>query len=279
MNSSDMIEICCSESNMLIDLSYFVFYRYYATLSWFKRYMQNEVSIQDIMINKEFVDKYSKLFENTLAELVRVHAIKWSNVFLVKDCMRETIWRNAHFAEYKAGRDERPDSFNRDVFRFTYNELLPKLEEKYKFKIITHQKLEADEVIAVLKKAIRGINDSRIVIITNDNDYIQLIDDTTQIINLQGKNICERVNMSPSLYLKYKVIIGDKSDNIPCIMKKVGPKTSEKLAQDDSSLIEFCKKHPEALKQFELNRLLIDFSYIPEEFTSSLLEKLILKNI
>ncbi len=275
-----MNNIDCGEDIIFIDLSYFIFYRYYATLNWYKNYNKQDFKISDIMQNDDFVNKYSKRFETILSDIVKSYSVKWKNVFLVKDCAREDIWRNSLYSGYKATREDRMDTFNGDVFKFTYNELLHKLEKDFELNIIDHPNLEADDIIAIIKNSIRERNkDNKIVIITNDNDYIQLRDRNTYIINIQGKDICSRVNMSPDLYLKCKIIMGDKSDNIPSIMKHVGPKISEKLAQDEESFQKLCKNNPSALIQFELNKILIDFSCIPLEFKTSLLQKLIFVNI
>ena len=56
--------------------------------------------------------------------------------------------------------------------------------------------------------------------------------------------------------------MGDKSDNIPSIIKKCGPKTAEKLALNNSELIKLFEKNTDAKKQYDINRSLIDFNYI-----------------
>lgn len=262
---------------VLVDLSYYVFYRYYATFNWFKTYMKMDVSKDDILKQPIFMEKYSKIFERTLCDIVKQSRVAWGNVILVKDCMREQIWRNQHFSAYKATREERLDTFNKDIFWITYSELIPKLKAQYGFQVVSHDSLEADDVIAILKHEIRQYNLSSIItIITNDNDYIQLADENTIVRNLQKKEIVSRVGCDPKLYLKKKVIMGDKSDNIPCIMKKIGPKTAEKLAADDEALIKIFDKHPEARTQFELNSLLIDLKMIPNELKDSFKSRLVI---
>lgn len=261
---------------LMIDLSYYVFYRYYSTYNWLKKYQKSEVTKDEILKEPLFLEKYSKIFERTLCDIVKQSNVTWTNVFLVKDCMRENIWRNDHYKNYKATRDERLDTFNKDIFWITYNELIPKLKNKYNFQVISHDRLEADDVIAIMKTELRMCYpDIDITIITNDNDYIQLVDSKTVIRNLQGKEIIQRVSMEPALYLKTKIIMGDKSDNIPCIMKKVGPKTAEKLAVDDENFEKFCVKNSEARKQYELNKLLIDLSCIPDEFRNAFKSRLV----
>ena len=73
------------------------------------------------------------------------------------------------------------------------------------------------------------------------------------------------------------ILMGDKSDNIPCIQKKVGPKTAEKLARDDEAFATFCEKNPDAKRQYELNKTLIDFRCIPIEYVDELKECLFKK--
>lgn len=261
---------------LMIDLSYYVFYRYYSTYNWLKKYQKLDVSRDEILKEPLFIEKYSKIFERTLCDIVKQYDITWTNVFLVKDCMRENIWRYDHYKNYKASRDDRLDTFNKDIFWITYNELIPKLKIKYNLQVISHDRLEADDVIAIMKVELRNLYpDIDITIITNDNDYIQLVDSKTIIRNLQGKEIIQRVAMSPQLYLKTKIIMGDKSDNIPCIMKKVGPKTAEKLAVDDENFSKFCQKNPDARVQYEANKLLIDLSCIPDHFRNAFKSRIV----
>lgn len=272
------IPIKSGEDVVLVDLSYYVFYRYYSTYNWIKKYLQMDVEKDKILDEPLFVEKYSKIFERTLCDIIKVAKVKWENVFLVKDCMRDTIWRNKYHDGYKANRDDRLDTFNKDIFWVTYNDLVPKLKTQYGFNVISHAFLEADDIIAILKTEMRNNNPQNyITIITNDNDYIQLVDSHTIVKNLQGKEIAHRVSMDPALYLKTKIIMGDKSDNIPCILKKVGPKTAEKLASDEENLSKFCLKHPQAAIQYETNKMLIDLTCIPHDLQQSLKSRIVLQ--
>lgn len=274
------ININADEDSLWFDMSYCIFYRYYATLSWLKKYQKSDVQVCDIMENIDFMEKYPKLFERTLCDLVKSSKVKWENVFIVKDSIRDTIWRNDHFQNYKGSRDDKLESFNKDIFKYTYNVLLPALQNKFKFHVINHDRLEADDVIALSKKYIRDLNSHvMITIITNDNDYIQLIDDHTIIKNLQGRELKSRIDVSPEMYLKIKILSGDKSDNIPCIMKKVGPKTAEKLAENEDNFVKFCEKNPDAYKQYKLNKLLIDFAQIPDDLKNAFLKRIVIKTI
>jgi len=281
---------------LLIDLSYFVFYRYFATFNWYKRQAGVAVDVEKIIEDAVFMEKYSKIFEKTIMELIKTYKISLrSNVIFVKDCSRDNIWRHKHYDGYKATRDDRSTVFNKDVFIFTYNVLLPQLKEKIGFQMTGHYCLEADDVIAIITNetletapSASGEGCVSVAIVTNDNDYIQLLNhksllanadgDVTRarlcIKNLQDKNICERVGCSPCEYINVKKILGDKSDNIPSILKKCGEKTAHKLATNEGALTALFDKDASAKAQFELNELLIDFNKIPLEYVQEVKAKI-----
>lgn len=274
---------------LLIDLSYYVFYRYFATFNWYKRQTNANIDVDNIKNNVEFMDKYSKMFEKTLLELIKKNKITSStNVVFVKDCSRDHIWRHQFYNAYKATREEKSALFSKDVFTFTYHTLIPQLQDKIGFQIIGHYCLEADDVIAIITKHLFNtyLDNIHITIITNDNDYIQLMNidrllntnenNVLNIKNLQDKNICERINCSSQIYINVKKILGDKSDNIPSIIRKCGEKTAFKLASNQDMLMKLLDKDTEAKKQYELNDLLIDFKNIPDEYYSDIKNKVII---
>lgn len=268
-----MVTLSLDKDLLLIDGSYFVFFRYYATLNWF-RLRKNTTPTEELMDDPEFVSKYSEMFKKTLIDLVRGHRTDWSNVVFVKDSPREDVWRNEFYKEYKRDREEKRDTFNKDVFRLTYGKVLPELQESFGLQVIGAPKLEADDVIAILKDIFRSNGSwSNIVIITNDNDYVQLFDKNTMIVNLKGIELSKRVPVDPSVYLRYKIIAGDKSDCIPSIMKKLGPKTAEKLCMCEEHLTRFFEKHPEAQKRYQLNSMLVDFNSIPKHLREVIQEQ------
>jgi 5'-3' exonuclease len=279
-----------SGTMLLIDMSYYVFYRYFATYNWYRRQADGDIDVEDIMNNAVFMDKYAKMFEKTIIDLVKSNKVSsMSNFVFVKDCSRDNIWRHQHFDAYKANRDEKTTTFNKNVFTYTYNELMPQLQAKLGFQMIGHHSLEADDVIAIITNDILDNyhnGNIKMVIITNDNDYIQLMnhvrlcdsEHSLLIKNLQDKNICLRVNCSPIQYINIKKIMGDKSDNIPSIMKKCGEKTAFKLATSQTALQELFDKDPAAKAQYELNDLLVDFSNIPQCFVEEIKTKVLIVN-
>ena len=273
-------EIDIQGKKLFIDGSYYIFYRFYATYNWYRR--QNESDDlenkseknENITEDKIFMEKYAKIFENTIVSLQKSNKIEWKNVFFAKDCPRQDIFRNDIYEGYKIR--EELKSFDNNIFVYTYNVLIPELVKKYNFNILCSNYLEADDVIALLVKKIHALNaTTKFLIITNDNDYVQLHNSVTEIKNLQDKDL--KIRASPDYdaetYLKIKIILGDKSDNIPAIIKKCGIKTAEKLALNPDELNKLFDKDPDAKKNFERNQKLIDFNYIDEKLKNKYLER------
>lgn len=259
---------------VLVDTSYFVFYRYYATFNWYKKQATTQVEASQIMNDPVFMDKFTKMFSNALTDIVKTYKVTHaSNLVLARDCSRDSIWRHQHYSAYKATRDEKSNTFNKDVFSYAFSTLLPSLQDKMGFQSIGHRKLEADDVIALITKRLLNTSTAvNIVIITNDNDYIQLLDHealteggthSLRIVNLQQKDICARVGCSPKQYIIVKKLIGDKSDNIPAIVKKCGEKTALKLANNRTMFDNLMATDENARSQYILNELLMDFDKIP----------------
>ena len=261
--------------SLFIDGSYFIFYRFFATLNWFK-HKHDDIDKSNITKNAEFMEKYSKMFEKTLKDIVRIYGIEWKNVYFAKDCPREEIWRNSLIDAYKATRVTHA-LFDGEIFKYTYRDLIPNLINSLSFQMIHGEGLEADDVIALSISVAKA--DDECFIITNDNDYIQLLNHNNRkihILNLQHQDISLRNAFGDDVgkFLLVKIIQGDKSDNIPSIGKKIGPQTALKLASDPNELAKYFEKNPVAKNRYDLNRRLIDFQYIDEECKRKFLESI-----
>jgi 5'-3' exonuclease len=256
---------------ILLDLSSYVFYRYYAIQRWMIISKREELS------KEEIYEKFDKMFEDQLKKMVKKYATVWSNVLVARDCPRERIWRMEFYPEYKGQRDDRPSSFDPEIFSHTYSELLPKLITKYKFSVYECDQAEADDIIAVFHKKIRrDSSDCIIYIMSQDSDFLQLQDNRTNVRNFADKLISETIKPEIlNVYLRWKIIRGDVSDNIPAIDKKVGDVTALKLALDKDLLETKLNGNPVVREQYMLNDLLISFQNIPPEIVKEIEAKLI----
>jgi hypothetical protein len=93
-----------------------------------------------------------------------------------------------------------------------------------------------------------------------------LSNERINLINLKYKSLLESKNYSgsPQRDLFYKIVLGDKSDNILPVFNKCGKKTVEKCYDNKEF---FLTKLKEEAKEevFELNKKLISFELIPSE--------------
>lgn len=261
-----MVELDLAQPVMLVDTSYFIFYRYFAVFNWYKLAKKTTVDVPTILENEQFMEKFDKLFEENLERLRKKHGVALTNVVFVKDCMRDHIWRFKYYAQYKKSRDEKLTTFNGDIFKYCYNTLMPRLEAKLGVQSCEHPCSEADDIIAVFARSIYATSPTtRIVIVTNDNDYLQLINESTTLVNMKNVDLKSRLTTEPLKYLEIKIIMGDKSDNIPSVFSKCGEKKAHQLCEDADALNERLSKSEETKARYNLNRLLIDMRCIPDD--------------
>ena len=261
---------------ILVDTSYWIFYRYFAIIQWWG-HSNPESPLANPYENEEFVEKFMKTFSESLTGFKKKQKIhkKQSTIIAVRDCSRKDIWRNALFSEYKGTREKGEDFFGGPFFKHIYQDNNKLLYEAGANAILQFPNLEADDIIALTKNHIRQkYADAKIYIIANDHDYLQLLDDNTEIVNFQNKFLKEakKVFSEPQKNLFYKIVLGDKSDNIMPIFKKCGPKTCEKYYENNELFLEALKKE-NAYEKYELNKKLVDFRELPDELVSSFIKE------
>lgn len=184
-------------------------------------------------------------------------------------------WRKEYSSLYKAQRKENREKqsvssggdVNWEEFYRIINEMFVELKENFPFYVFGIQKLEADDIIAYLVE--HADPDDRKVMITSDRDYVQLLQyPNTELYDPIRKKMIESKN--PFHDLQVKIMIGDKSDNIPAIRPRLGEKTAEKLI--DSGEIDLLlqekmsdgKTPSEIAQNYARNKKLIDLSKVPK---------------
>jgi 5'-3' exonuclease len=109
--------------------------------------------------------------------------------------------------------------------------------------------------------------DVNVVIITNDNDFLQLVDSQVLVYNMQFKELMKRGYNNPKIDLLFKAIYGDKSDNIT----KIGAGITKEKALMISNMTEGERekyiKESGYEDKFQLNMKLISFDNIPKEYS------------
>ena len=259
---------------LFIDSSYVSFQCFFRTKKWFVS-NHPKVSIENIEWHnvRPFMKKYEQNYNQIIRRIVRNRSVPWTNVIIVKDCPRSEIWRHDIYSEYKATREENNKHFTGGlVFKYTHHTIFPFFETTYGVSNIRFDRAEADDVIYVLHSQYRKqFPNDNVYILTVDSDYVQLLDEHTKIINVYNtviKNI-ERTEE----YTLYKILNGDKSDNIrKCFGRKVTKEMCNRFVSNPSSLVELLEKNHKARKQYDLNMKLIKFKNIPESIQKQITE-------
>lgn len=263
-----------SNTILLVDNSYNAFYRINATMTWFK-FSHPEIEIDENFTweeNEDFLNKLDKMYLSSLDKIIKNHHIENKNIYFCMDCSRKEIWRIDLYEDYKKNRSSNKNLSG--IFKYIYSNIIPRLVSEKKISIISYNKAEADDIIAVIKNNIREkFPENDVVIITSDHDYLQLIDEKTYIYTLQNKLLNKKSCGDPQKDLFIKIVMGDNSDNIPKIIPKCGYKTALKYSSDIELFEKKVLSNTDYQKKFLLNQKLIDFSFIPEEIKTGIINR------
>jgi hypothetical protein len=135
-------------------------------------------------------------------------------------------WRKSVFPYYKSKRKlkrKKIDEEDHPWFCFSeYYEMLDvflkEVEENFPFKFVEVESAEADDVAGILASCEALANDNKIII-TSDQDYIQLLQNPfTKIYNPIKKQYM--TSKDPKKDLLEKIVLGDSGDDIPSIKDK-----------------------------------------------------------
>jgi|SRR5579885_2602694 len=163
------------------------------------------------------------------------------------------------YADYKANRivkyAARKDE--QDKF-FEAKEHIVRLMQYLPITVARAAQYECDDVIASLCE---NLKDEELTVLSNDTDYIQLLQrgyNNCRIYNPIKKQFMEA---PPYPYVAWKCLNGDKSDNIPALLK---PKKALDCVNDPELFRKFMEVE-ENRANFSINRQLIEFRSVPEE--------------
>lgn len=236
----------------------------------------SQVAIANIMTAPEtFKGNIEEdLIKHMIINSLRLYKLKFYNKQygdMVICCDGKRSWRHDVFPFYKASRKE-----NRDKSLLDWNKIFSvinstkqDLVENFPYKVVEVFNAEGDDVIATICKRVN----EKHVIISSDKDFKQL----QKLPNVQ--QYCPRnkdfiVCDNPNQYLQELIILGDKGDGIPNIKS---PGNSFVIGKRQSSiyktdLFEWVKQDyteyaedDDMKTNYERNRQLIDFEYIPKD--------------
>tara|TARA_R100000742_G_C4274224_1_gene94120 strand:- start:648 stop:1697 length:1050 start_codon:yes stop_codon:yes gene_type:complete len=166
-------------------------------------------------------------FLRSLGALIR--QVQPTSVYVVFDGVGSTTNRKNLLPEYKEDRnlqritnweifedvdDEHDAKVDQIVRLIQYLKLLP-------IKTITIDKVEADDVIAVLSKKFVEKFNSTVFIVSSDKDFVQLVTDKIILYRpmekeyYTPKTVEEKFGCLSGNFILYKTLLGDNSDKIP----------------------------------------------------------------
>jgi len=258
---------------LLIDSSYYNFYRFFATKSWYSRSPDRvaEGAGLEWINNPVYMQTYEKMWFETIKKLRKMFTP--DHIVFARD--GNDVWRYKIYPEYKANRISSSPTDNDNegpgpVFKHTNEHFHPKVDNATTIRVA---KAEADDIIAIAVEYYReNIPGCEITIISGDHDLLQLSRPGVQIYNLKGKKFTNISTTDPYGSKMQKILAGDPSDNIKSAFPRCGKKTAEKLASDPALFQQWIDKH--GTKQYNLNCSLVDFAYIPAEIKHTILGEL-----
>lgn len=147
--------------------------------------------------------------------------------------MGSKTFRTDMYAGYKANRSEPPEEL---IPQF---ELIKEVMDAFNMPNVGLKSYEADDCIGTLAREYALEND--VVILTGDQDILQLVDDGVSVAIMkkgQGNydvfehtNFYDKKGINPKQIIDLKGLMGDTSDNYPGV-KGIGEKTAIKLIQE-----------------------------------------------
>jgi len=178
-------------------------------------------------------------FLRSLGSLVK--QIKPTAVYIVFDGIGSSLNRKSLIPEYKSGRNV--NRVNANIFEHLDDENESKADQIGRLiqylqclpvKILSMDKVEADDIIAFLSVEMTKNEKTQAYIVSSDKDFLQLVDDNITVYAAMEKEfytpkkVKEKYGIESYNFLTYKILMGDNSDKIPGI-KGLGPKKLPKM--------------------------------------------------
>lgn len=256
----------------------------------------NQTAISNLMAEiggRTDVELNVPLLRHMIINSIRGYKTKFGAKYgqIVIACDNRNYWRRSYFPYYKAGRKKaREDSgFDWKLIFETLSELRNEIQEYFPYKVVDVNGAEADDVIAILAEWVQS-NDLEenvlvdgdpkpFLIISGDHDFIQLqkFKNVQQFSPIQKKFV--KSDRKPEHYVIEHTVRGDKGDGIPNVLsgdttfvdgerqKAISTKKLEEWIKDPSTM----PKDAEFVKNFERNKILVDFSRIPTDIKEAVI--------
>lgn len=189
-----------------------------------------------------------------------------THLYFARD-LRGPTFRDTEIAGYKAGRPDMPTALASQlphIFDF--------VEHALGIPLLSKAGYEADDIIATVTEIFKSEPDSEILILSGDQDLLQLVEKNVFILSPQngGKpakrinaaGVIEKFGIPPGQIADYKALAGDNSDSLTGV-PGIGPKGALQILNQFGSveeaiagIAEITGKAGELLKQYAEHALL-----------------------
>ena len=244
----------------------------------------NQIAISHLMVRHKIengihLDSVRKSVIRVLARIHKKYKGQYGDMVLCYDS--KNYWRREIFPFYKKNRKQEREAskYDWDQVFSVLNILRDEIKDHFPYQVIQVDGAEADDVIASLVVAeSEQETPEETLILSADKDFIQLhkYSFVSQYDPIRNRDI---VNENPVQYLQEHIIKGDRSDGIPNILtcddaivtgkpqKKMSKEKISSLASmDPQDFTNFIR-----LRNWKRNSNLIDFSNIPENIVSRIM--------
>lgn len=245
----------------------------------------SQVSIAAVMTQMNTKNELDmNIFRHIVLSTIRTNINKFKDEYgknLVIACDNKNVWRKRVFPYYKAHRkiDREESSVNwNEVFKMI-NTMKEELKEYFPYFVIDVETAEADDIIATMCELLGvdlGNGSERVMILSGDKDFVQLqkYSNVDQYDPVRKKAI--RTN-NPEQHLMEHILKGDRGDGVPNVLSPddiiITGGRQRSLTQKKIDLLmgDITKADSDTQRNFERNKMLIDFSCIPPEVKSLIL--------
>jgi len=207
---------------------------------------------------EEFTEEHLGFFYHTLFNKYNALFKTYGQCIICHEGKGSLDWRRNIYPEYKRNRDAGKKDPSYAILKSSFD-VIEKVLDNYPCKQVKVKGAEADDDIYALARHYGELGED-VVVISTDGDLVQLLDysDTISIYNPIKRMFSEK---KPNI-VKFKAIVGDRSDNIPGVYR-LGEKTFEKMMDDPQVRNEKLKGDNYDVYQKFLK--IVDLSVFPKE--------------
>ena len=247
----------------------------------------NQIALASVIIQKL---NDENMIRHMILNSIRMYNKKYRDDYgqMVICCDGPNTWRREYFPEYKANRKKNRDKTDptmdwNEVFRIL-NLVRDEISTNLPYKVIQLDGCEADDIIGTLVLETQEFGkDEPVKIISSDKDFIQLqkFKNVSQFSPMQKKEVKDK---NPRTYLFSHIMKGDSGDGIPNVKSAdntfveeglrqtpVRAKEIEKWLDNSERLSEVMDS--EIYRNYQRNKTLIDLTEIPENLSTSIINK------